>query len=220
MTAIVVLSGGMDSTTALHHALALHDTVQAVSVDYGQRHVKELEYATSTCNQLDVRHDIIDASALGLLLAGSALTTASVEVPQGHYADESMRSTVVPNRNAILLNLVAGIAVARKMDAIVTGVHAGDHPIYPDCRPEFITALQHQLDAANEGYHQVRVEAPFVHVGKHDIVRVGDKLGVNWARTWSCYQGDVWHCGKCGTCVERREAFQLAGVTDPTRYAA
>lgn len=220
MTAIVVLSGGMDSTTALHHALALHDTVQAVSVDYGQRHVKELEYATSTCNQLDVRHDIIDASALGLLLAGSALTTAAVEVPQGHYADESMRSTVVPNRNAILLNLVAGIAVARKMDAIVTGVHAGDHPIYPDCRPEFITALQHQLDAGNEGYHQVRVEAPFVHVAKHDIVRVGDRLGVDWARTWSCYQGDVWHCGKCGTCVERREAFQLAGVTDPTRYAA
>lgn len=219
MNAIVVLSGGMDSTTALYLALAQYGAgnVEAVSVNYGQRHVRELEYAVGTCTNLGVRHDVVDASRLGLLLSGSALTD-DVDVPEGHYADETMRATVVPNRNAILLNLVAGIAVARKRNAIVTGVHAGDHPIYPDCRPEFIDAMNAMLQVANAGYHVPRVEAPFVHSGKHDIVRLGAHLNVNWRLTWSCYSGGAVHCGRCGTCVERREAFDLAGVEDPTEY--
>lgn len=215
--AIVVLSGGLDSTTALYWALKNYDEVDAVSVNYGQRHSIELEYASATCNALGVRHDVLEAGSLGLVLSGSALTD-NVEVPHGHYEDESMRSTVVPNRNAILLNLVAGIAVARGAQAIVTGVHAGDHAIYPDCRPEFIEAMRSLLAVAN--YEPVAVEAPFLTSSKAEIASIGDFLGVDFTKTYSCYEGGREHCGQCGTCVERVEAFELAGVADPTHYAS
>lgn len=215
--AIVVLSGGLDSTTALYWALKNYDEVDAVSVNYGQRHAIELDYARATCEALGVRHDVLEAGSLGLVLSGSALTD-NLEVPHGHYEDESMRSTVVPNRNAILLNLVAGIAVARGAEAIVTGVHAGDHAIYPDCRPEFIEAMRSLLKVAN--YKPVAVEAPFIRSSKADIVSAGDFLGVDFTQTYSCYEGGQEHCGQCGTCVERVEAFALAGVKDPTRYVS
>lgn len=213
--AIVVLSGGMDSTAALYWARTRYDQTDAVSVNYGQRHAVELSYATRTCASLGVRHDVIDASTLGLVLSSSALT-GDTAVPEGAYDDPSMAATVVPNRNAILLNLVGGIAVSREADAIVTGVHAGDHPVYPDCRPEFIDAMRHLLSVANT--HQVAVEAPFVNVPKDEIARIGTELGVDWSSTWSCYNGGDTHCGRCGTCVERAEAFALAGVADPTVY--
>lgn len=220
-SALVVHSGGMDSTTALYLALTLYDDVAAVSVNYGQRHSTELAHAAAICDAIGVEHAVVDLSGVGRALAGSALTD-DVDVPHGHYADETMRATVVPNRNAILSNVVAGMAVAQRRDAIVLGVHAGDHPIYPDCRPEFIEALQLLLDVANEGYHRLLVHAPFVNVDKTAIVRLGAALGVPYERTWSCYEGrnDGVHCGACGTCVERREAFELAGVDDPTSYAA
>lgn len=214
---IAVLSGGMDSTVALAHARALHGYVEAVSIYYGQRHEIELDYASATCATLGIAHDIVDASSLAPLL-DSALTSEDITVPHGHYADESMRATVVPNRNAILLNIVAGIAASRNADMIVTGVHAGDHPIYADCRPDFIAALQATLDIALDS--AVRVSAPFVHATKTDIVRLGDALNVDWTSTWSCYEGGTVHCGQCGTCVERIEAFVEAHVEDPTEYAA
>lgn len=213
--AIVVLSGGLDSTTALYWARTRYDEVEAVSINYGQRHAIELGYAQNTCEQLGIRHDVLAAQSLGLVLTGSALTD-SVEVPHGHYEAENMLSTVVPNRNAIMLNIVAGIAVARGAEAIVTGVHAGDHAIYPDCRPEFIDALQAMLTVAN--YERIKVEAPFVYMSKTRIVSEGAALGVPFGNTYSCYEGGLTHCGQCGTCVERIESFTEAGVTDPTVY--
>lgn len=217
MTALVVLSGGMDSATALAYAKTVHGDVDALTVNYGQRHVREIDAARTSADQWAGRHDVVDLSSVGSLLGGSALTD-TIAVPEGHYSDESMSATVVPNRNAILANIAAGVAVARKHDAIVLGVHSGDHPIYPDCRPEFITALQALLDVANHGYHRVRVEAPFLHTDKAGILRVGMTLGVDYAATWTCYKGGDKACGRCGSCVERLEAFALIGETDPLEY--
>jgi 7-cyano-7-deazaguanine synthase len=155
------------------------------------------------------------------LLSGSALTSDDVEVPEGHYTDASMAITVVANRNAIMLSIAVGAAVSRGAEAVAAAVHAGDHTVYPDCRPEFIEAIQHEARVANEGFivDGFEVRAPFLLVGKDEIVRQGAALGVPFEETWSCYVGGELHCGRCGTCVERIEAFALAGVTDPTAYA-
>lgn len=215
--AVVVLSGGMDSTVLAYLAVGLYETVDLVSIDYGQRHRTELQFASRTAAALGCRHDIIDLP-IGALLSGSALTDDTVEVPHGHYAADNMATTVVPNRNALLISLAYAVAVARKADAVLVGVHAGDHFVYPDCRPEFIMQMNDALRTGNEGYADVRLEAPFVHRLKTDICRLGGHLGVDWTATWSCYEGGDVHCGRCGTCVERREAFHDAGVEDPTSY--
>lgn len=221
MTVVTTLSGGLDSVT-LAHALAAegHDLI-ALSFDYGQRHAKELEHAARCAHRLGASHHIVDLRSVGALLTGSALTDPAIEVPEGHYTDASMASTVVPNRNAILLSIAVGVAVARGAAAVATAVHAGDHAIYPDCRPEFIDAIEHEARVANEGFiaEDFRVLAPFLHLAKDEIVRRGAALRVPFADTWSCYLGGELHCGRCGTCVERREAFDLAGVPDPTSYA-
>jgi len=217
MTMLVVLSGGMDSVTALAHTATMYGETHALTVNYGQRHAREIEAATYQAERWASRHDVVDLTDVGDLLSGSALTD-TVNVPEGHYSDASMSATVVPNRNAILSNVAAGVAVARKLDGIVLGVHSGDHPIYPDCRPEFVTALQIMLDVANDGYHRVRVEAPFLNTDKAGILRVGVALGVDYSHTWTCYKGEDRACGKCGSCVERLEAFDLIGVTDPLEY--
>lgn len=215
--AIAVVSGGLDSTVMAHYLVSLGQEVAAVaSFDYGQRHRRELDCARALAGRLGAEWLLVDLAPLGRLLP-SALTTDQ-PVPEGHYADESMRATVVPNRNAIMLNIAAGIAAGRGAEVVGLGVHAGDHPIYPDCRPGFVDALNAMLAEALEGYAQVKVLAPFVLFDKANIVRLGAKLGVDFAATWSCYQGGALHCGRCGTCVERREAFALAGVADPTRY--
>ena len=215
--AITVLSGGMDSTVLAHLAQGLYEQVDLVSVDYGQRHRTELTFAARTADALGCAHDVLDLP-LNRMLTGSALTDDSVDVPHGHYAAESMAATVVPNRNAILISMAYAVAVARGADAVLVGVHAGDHFVYPDCRPGFVNALDHALRLGNEGYGEVRLEAPFVHHSKTDIARLGARLGVDWAMTWSCYEGGDVHCGRCGTCVERREALRDAGVDDPTAY--
>jgi 7-cyano-7-deazaguanine synthase len=220
---VAVVSGGMDSTT-LAYLAAEDGPVTVVSFDYGQRHAKELDYAARTARRLDAEHVIVPMSWLAPMIAGtSALVTPDVDVPDGHYAEQTMRATVVPNRNAIMLNVAAGVAIARGATRIGTGVHAGDHFIYPDCRPEFIDALNAQLAAGNESFLPdgwQGVWAPFVNIGKHDIATIGATLGVPWEDTWSCYKGGEVHCGACGTCFERREAFTLAGIADPTEYAA
>jgi 7-cyano-7-deazaguanine synthase len=219
---VTTLSGGLDSVT-LAHALAAegHDVI-ALSFHYGQRHAKELDRAARCADRLGAEHHIVDLQSVGALLTGSALTDPDVEVPEGHYTDESMAATVVPNRNAIMLSVAVGVAVARGAGAVATAVHAGDHAIYPDCRPAFIEAIEHEARIANEGFitDGFEVLAPFLHLSKDEIVRRGAALGVPFEETWSCYLGEELHCGLCGTCVERREAFELAGVHDPTRYAA
>lgn len=216
--AIVVLSGGMDSTVLAYYAKVLYKTLDCLSVNYGQRHRKELDHAARSAADIGARHDVVDLSSVRGLLTGSALTDDTVDVPHGHYAAESMASTVVPNRNAMLISVAYMAAVARKADAVLVGVHAGDHFVYADCRPDFITELDRALATGNEGYGDVNLLAPFVHNSKTDICRLGEALGVNWADTWSCYEGGDLHCGRCGTCVERREAFREAGVQDPTPY--
>lgn len=216
---VVVASGGLDSTVAL--ALHHHRRQQliTVTVNYGQRHRRELDAAAAVAEHYGADHVQVDVPALAGVLGGSALTDPGVEVPLGHYAAPSMAATVVPNRNAILANIAVGVAVARKADAVVLGVHAGDHPIYPDCRPSFVAALNQCVAQATAGYHTPNVEAPFVTWTKDEVVRLGSLLRAPLGLTWSCYQDGILHCGRCGTCVERREAFELAGLNDPTEYA-
>lgn len=219
---LAVISGGMDSATLLYDLLGQGHGVQAVSFNYGQRHVRELAFAAELAGRNRVQHSIVDISNIGMLLTGSALTDAAVAVPEGHYTDQSMRATVVPNRNAIMLAIASGVAVARGLNGVATAVHAGDHPIYPDCRPGFIDQFNAMQQHAVQGHaaDNFRVFAPYIEWTKDEICSRGAVLGVPFALTWSCYQGDARHCGKCGTCVERKEAFDLAGVEDPTEYAA
>ena len=190
-----------------------------LSFDYGQRHKKELEFARLTATRLGARHDVFDLSVITPFLTGSSLTD-DIAVPEGHYAAPNMAATVVPNRNAMMLAIAYAIAVAEKAQVVLAGFHTGDHPIYPDCRPEFVRAFDTMERLATEGYanQDLRLIAPFVEIGKHDIVDIGSRLHVPYAETWSCYKGGEKHCGKCGTCVERFEAFRLASVADPTDY--
>lgn len=218
--AVVVFSGGMDSTTLLYKVKNEGWRPFALSFDYGQRHKTELTRAKDICQELEINHRIADLSAINPLLQGSALTSDDIEVPEGHYADENMKATVVPNRNAIMAAVAVGYAVSIGAERVFLGIHAGDHPIYPDCRPEFIEAFDVMSKLATEGHAtpNFRVIAPFVDIPKDEIVRIGSKLNVPYEKTWSCYKGGKKHCGKCGTCVERKEAFKLAKVADPTEY--
>lgn len=217
MKTIVICSGGLDSVTLAHRVASEHALAGLLSFDYGQRHRRELDCAAACARRLGVAHRIVDIRTVGAALSGSALTD-DVAVPDGHYAEETMRITVVPNRNAIMLAIAFGVAAAEHADAVAAAVHGGDHFIYPDCRPGFVAAFQAMQDAALDGYAAVRLLAPYVHGSKADIVTDGTRLGVPFAETWSCYKGGARHCGRCGTCVERREAFDLAGVADPTEY--
>lgn len=221
---VAVVSGGLDSAVLAFHLRAEGWGLRLVSFDYGQRHAVELDHARRLAADLgsDVRHDVIDLRSAGALLSGSALTDATVDVPDGHYTDDSMKATVVANRNAIFAMVAVGVAVAEGADSVALGIHAGDHPIYPDCRPPFVTAVGELARVANEGFiaDGFTVLAPFLDWSKADIVTRGAALGVPFGSTWSCYKGGAVHCGTCGTCVERREAFAVAAVDDPTKYLA
>lgn len=218
MKTIVICSGGLDSVTLAYKAAKESTLLGLVSFDYGQRHKRELGYAAIAAQALSVPHHILDISNVGKMLSGSALTD-DVDVPDGHYAEENMKVTVVPNRNAIMLAIAYGVASAQGADRVAAAVHGGDHFIYPDCRPGFIRAFETMQNHALEGYSTISLFTPFLEKTKADIVAEGAKLGVDFAHTWSCYKGGEIHCGRCGTCVERREAFDLASVVDPTVYA-
>lgn len=217
MKTIVICSGGLDSVALAHRTRAEHGLAGLLSFDYGQRHRKELDFAAACAARLDVPHQIIDMRNIGQSLSGSALTD-DVAVPDGHYAEETMAITVVPNRNAIMLAIAFGVAAAQGAEAVALAVHGGDHFIYPDCRPDFVSAFGAMQRHALEGYADIALLAPYVHLPKSEIVLDGATHGVPFAETWSCYKGGSPHCGRCGTCVERREAFHLAGVEDPTDY--
>jgi 7-cyano-7-deazaguanine synthase len=218
-TAVAIVSGGMDSVTLAYLLDSEGYDLHLLSVDYGQRHRKEISYAERCAERLGATFDIANISEVGHLLSGSALTD-DVEVPHGHYAAENMALTVVPNRNAIMLSIAYGVAVAREADIVATAVHAGDHYVYPDCRPQFIEAFDAMQRRAVEGFGhpELRLHAPFVNKTKAQIVEIGTSLGVSYEDTWSCYEGGDLHCGLCGTCHERKEAFQIAGAPDPTKY--
>lgn len=208
----------MDSVTLAYKIADEHHLAGLISFDYGQRHKKELDCAAACANALKVPHHIIDISAIGVHLSGSALTD-DIDVPDGHYAEDTMKITVVPNRNAIMLSISYGIAAANDADAVAAAFHGGDHFIYPDCRPAFAQSFEAMQARALEGLNNIKLLTPFITQTKGDIAAAGAALNVPFARTWSCYKGEDIHCGRCGTCVERREAFAEAGIEDPTPYA-
>lgn len=211
---VIIVSGGLDSITLLYdkaETIAL-----AISFDYGQNHSKkELPYAEYHCQQLGIPHITIPLTFMHQYFKSSLLEGAEA-IPEGHYEEENMKSTVVPFRNGIMLAIATGIAESHELKRVYIANHGGDHTIYPDCRPEFIDAMDKATSAGT--FVDVRVEAPYTNISKADIVRRGTALGIDYAKTWSCYKGSEIHCGKCGTCVERKEAFADAGVEDPTEY--
>lgn len=215
---VVLCSGGIDSATLAYKVAAERSLDRLISFDYGQRHRREIEHAARIAAALGVRHDVVDITALGKFLTSSSLISGGDAVPDGHYAQDNMKSTVVPNRNAIMLTIAFGIAAGAKADAVGIAVHGGDHFIYPDCRPGFIEAFRVMQDRALEDMWQVELYSPFLATDKAGIVAEGARLGVPFHLTWSCYKGGETHCGRCGTCVERREAFHLSGIPDPTPY--
>ncbi len=215
-TTVLVYSGGMDSTVLLYQLLANKTDVHTLSIDYGQRHSKELDQAAEITSTLGVPHETVDLTSVTKLLGSSSLTDSSIDIPEGHYEEDTMKSTVVPNRNMLLLSLATSWAISLKAESVSYAAHSGDHAIYPDCREEFADALDEAIRLSD--WSQVFLSRPFVEKTKTEIVALGHYLGVPFEKTWSCYKGNELHCGKCGTCVERREAFHLAGVNDPTDY--
>lgn len=217
MRTSVICSGGLDSVSLAHMKADEGVLSRLISFDYGQRHKKELDFAAACAGRLSVPFHRVDMRSVGAALTGSALTD-DIDVPDGHYAEETMKITIVPNRNAIMLTIAYGIAASNGDEAVAAAVHGGDHFIYPDCRPAFADAFDKMQRAALDGYADIALITPFIHRSKADIVSEGARVNTPFADTWSCYKGGTLHCGRCGTCVERREAFHLAGIEDPTPY--
>lgn len=214
---IVLLSGGLDSSVLLAKLVAEGRTCLAMGVDYGQRHRREIDAARAGCKHFGVEYRLADLRSITPLFGKNSLTNHETPVYEGVYDEAGMKTTVVPARNLILIALATAWAISEKCDTIAYAAHGGDHTIYPDCRPEFAEKLDAVIQISD--WHHVCLERPFVAMNKTDIVRLGSELGVPLELTWSCYNGGKTHCGKCSTCVERREAFRSAGVPDPTIYA-
>ena len=215
--AVVIYSGGMDSFTILNKALKEGYELYALTFNYGQRHSKEIEFAKDVCAELGINHRIIDITAINQVLHSSALTTSSsIDIPEGHYEAANMKSTVVPNRNMILLSLAIGYAVDIGASKVYYGAHSGDHAIYPDCRPDFVHAMNKVAKLAN--YEPVDIVTPYLNSSKTEILADGLSIGLDYGKTWTCYNGREKACGKCGSCIERLEAFAENNATDPLPY--
>jgi 7-cyano-7-deazaguanine synthase len=218
MKVVVLCSGGMDSVTALYWARQEHDVAAAVSFDYGAKHnPREIPFAAEHAAALGARHEVVPLRFMDRLFV-SALLAGGGEVPEGHYEADNMRRTVVPFRNAIMLSVAAGFAESIGAGGLVIAAHGGDHAVYPDCREDFMRAMGEAMRTGT--YAGIELLRPFIALDKGRIAAEGARRGVDFARTWSCYKGGEIHCGKCGTCVERREAFIRAGLPDPTAYAS
>lgn len=211
---LLVLSGGLDSTTMLYEYQSR--IAKAVSFHYGSNHNdKEIACAALHCKRLGIEHQVIRLPFFKDVLHSSLLSGANA-IPEGHYADENMHSTVVPFRNGIMLSIAAAMAEDSGLQYVMLANHSGDHAIYPDCRPEFVGAMSKAIEAGT--YNGVQLWAPYTNITKADICRHGKALGIDYSETWSCYKGEDKHCGRCGTCVERREALAAAGINDTTEY--
>ena len=211
---VIIVSGGMDSITLLYDHK--DEIALGISFDYGSNHnAREIPFAKMHCKRLGIKHITINLDFIHQYFKSSLLDGAEA-IPEGHYADDNMKSTVVPFRNGIMLSIAIGIAESNNLDQVFIANHGGDHTIYPDCRPEFINAIDAAATAGT--YNNVKVVAPYTKITKSDIARIGKKLGIDYTETWSCYKGGEVHCGKCGTCVERKEALAEAGIEDKTIY--
>lgn len=211
---VIIVSGGMDSITLLYDKK--DEIALGISFNYGANHnEREIGFAKLHCDRLGIKHIVIDLAFMSKYFKSSLLEGADA-IPEGNYDEENMKSTVVPFRNGIMLSIAIGIAESNGLKKVFIANHGGDHTIYPDCRPAFISAIDSAAQAGT--FVGVRVVAPYTNIRKEDIARIGYKLGINYAETWSCYKGGDIHCGKCGTCRERKEAFRLAGIPDPTTY--
>lgn len=211
---VIIVSGGMDSVTMLYE---FHKEISlAVTFDYGSNHAKkEIAFAKEHCERLGIEHLVIPLGFIHDYFKSSLLEGAEA-IPEGHYESANMKSTVVPFRNGIMLAIACGIAESRGLTKVMIANHGGDHAIYPDCRGTFIDAMSEAMSYGT--YKHIKVVAPYTGITKADIAKKGAELGVDFSRTWSCYKGGEKHCGKCGTCIERKEAFELAGIPDPTDY--
>ena len=215
---VVLLSGGMDSVAAFYEAMSQDKVVAAISFDYGAKHNhKELPFAAYHCRKFNIEHRVIPLNFVGELFKSDLLKSGGA-IPDGHYEEQTMKSTVVPFRNGIMLSIAAGFAESKDATGLVIAAHAGDHAIYPDCREDFMKAMADSIGLGT--YAGIKLLRPFITMTKADIAGRGQALGVDFAHTWSCYKGGTLHCGTCGTCVERREAFLVAGVADPTIYSS
>lgn len=211
---LIIVSGGMDSITLLHYRK--EQISLAVTFDYGSNHNRrETEYAAYHCKSLGIEHIVIPLSFIHDYFKSSLLQGADA-IPEGHYTAENMKSTVVPFRNGIMLAVACGIAESRGLDRVLIANHNGDHAIYPDCRENFIAAMGKAMEAGT--YEHISIDAPFTDISKTDIALIGKRLGIDYSKTYSCYKGGEKHCGKCGTCVERKEALRNAGIGDTTEY--
>ncbi len=210
---VLVISGGLDSTTLLYDLVLSENEIYAISFNYHQKHLKELSCAKASCEKLNIPHKIVDISAISELLQGSSLTSSDIGTPHGRYDEASMKKTVVPNRNMIMISLATAYAISIKADKVYYGAHTGDVSIYPDCRLEFVDKLNEAIKICD--WHKVELVAPYLHFDKGDIVKLGTVLGVDYSMTTSCYEGGEFPCMLCGSCNERIAAFKKAGRKDP-----
>ena len=207
MKTISIFSGGMDSATLVAYLMDREDEVKCLTFDYGQRHKKEIESAAELCKLWGLEHRVVDLSCIQPLICNSS-QTGEVDVPHGHYEEENMKLTVVPNRNMIMLSIAIGWAVNEGYERVAYGAHSGDHAIYPDCRTEFVSAMRTAASLCD--WRAVTVFAPFLNLHKGEIAWIGIELDVPFNLTWTCYEGKDDPCGQCGACQERREAFAYA----------
>ena len=211
---VIIVSGGMDSITLLYERK--DEIALGISFDYGSNHnAREIPLARMHCERLGIRHLVINLSFIHQYFKSSLLSGAD-KIPEGSYDDDNMKSTVVPFRNVIMLSIAVGIAEGEGLTKVFIANHGGDHAIYPDCREEFIEAINAASQAGT--YEHVRILAPYTNITKTDIALRGKQLGIDYSETWSCYKGGEVHCGKCGTCVERKQALREAGLEDTTQY--
>ena len=211
---VIIYSGGLDSTTLLYEEC--ERVALAVTFDYGSNHAAhEIACARHHCALLGIKHLVIELAFMAKYFESSLLSGADA-IPDGNYNDSNMHSTVVPFRNGIMLSVACGLAESRGLKRVLIANHGGDHAIYPDCRPEFVAAMDAAMQTGT--YEGVTLVAPYTNISKADIVRRGTQMGIDYGETYSCYRGGEHHCGRCGTCTERREAFLEAGIPDPTQY--
>lgn len=211
---VIIVSGGMDSITLLHEyadRIAL-----AVTFDYGSKHnANEIPFAKLHCERLGIKHIVIPLGFMADYFK-SSLLMGGEEIPEGSYDDENMKSTVVPFRNGIMLAIACGLAESNGLTKVMLANHFGDHAIYPDCREDFVKAMSQAMQFGT--YEHIEIVAPYTNITKTDIARHGKNMGIDYTETWSCYKGGEKHCGKCGTCTERKEALRDAGIEDKTEY--